>query len=98
MRLSQPVYDNGYVAIAEFPYAGETMPNGFTCYITGWGLIDCKKTLMITYVSNAHHLTMSNKTFLHYLFTPSFHSLWDCPCHPAGGRHPCGGTFSLLLA
>ncbi|XP_030254885.1 elastase-1 [Sparus aurata] len=40
MRLSQPVYDNGYVAIAEFPYAGETMPNGFTCYITGWGLID----------------------------------------------------------
>ena len=54
MRLSQPVYDNGYVALADLPYPGETMPNGFTCYITGWGLIDCKKTLMITYMSHAH--------------------------------------------
>ncbi|XP_073344020.1 elastase-1-like [Pagrus major] len=40
LRLSQPVYDNGYVAIAELPYPGETMPDGFTCYITGWGLMD----------------------------------------------------------
>uniref|UniRef100_A0A3B5AXI4 Elastase-1-like n=1 Tax=Stegastes partitus TaxID=144197 RepID=A0A3B5AXI4_9TELE len=40
LRLADPVYDNGYVAIAELPYPGETLPHGFTCTITGWGLID----------------------------------------------------------
>ncbi|KAM9332635.1 chymotrypsin-like elastase family member 2A [Pholidichthys leucotaenia] len=40
MKLANPVSDNGYVAIAELPYPGETLPHDFTCYITGWGLID----------------------------------------------------------
>ncbi|XP_053491330.1 elastase-1-like [Ictalurus furcatus] len=39
MKLDSPVYDNGYVAIAEVPYSGQVLPNGFTCYITGWGLL-----------------------------------------------------------
>lgn len=39
MKLRQPVYDNGYIAIASLP-GGQMLPNGFTCYITGWGYID----------------------------------------------------------
>ncbi|KAI3355297.1 hypothetical protein L3Q82_018147 [Scortum barcoo] len=40
LRLAQPVYANGYVAIAELPVPGQMLPNGFVCYITGWGLMD----------------------------------------------------------
>ncbi|XP_041817860.1 chymotrypsin-like elastase family member 2A [Chelmon rostratus] len=40
MRLAEPVYDNGYVAIASLPAPGQMLPHGFTCYITGWGLMD----------------------------------------------------------
>ncbi|XP_049420890.1 elastase-1-like isoform X1 [Epinephelus fuscoguttatus] len=40
LRLAKPVYDNGYVEVANFPYPGEMLPHGFTCYITGWGLVD----------------------------------------------------------
>lgn len=40
LRLANPVYDNGYVAIAELPYLDQMLPHGFTCYITGWGLMD----------------------------------------------------------
>uniref|UniRef100_A0A665UD80 Peptidase S1 domain-containing protein n=1 Tax=Echeneis naucrates TaxID=173247 RepID=A0A665UD80_ECHNA len=40
MRLAEPVYDNGYVAIAELPYPDQMLPHDFTCYITGWGLIN----------------------------------------------------------
>uniref|UniRef100_A0A673CMM7 Peptidase S1 domain-containing protein n=1 Tax=Sphaeramia orbicularis TaxID=375764 RepID=A0A673CMM7_9TELE len=40
LRLASPVYDNGYVAIANLPYPDQTLPHGFTCYITGWGLMD----------------------------------------------------------
>lgn len=42
MRLADGVYDNGFVEIAEFPYPGETVPHDFACYITGWGMMDCK--------------------------------------------------------
>ncbi|KAK7881811.1 hypothetical protein WMY93_030220 [Mugilogobius chulae] len=40
LRLTEPVYDNGYVSIADLPYPGQTLPNNFECFITGWGLID----------------------------------------------------------
>ncbi|XP_078136416.1 chymotrypsin-like elastase family member 1 [Sander vitreus] len=40
LRLANPVTDNGYVAIATLPYPHEMLPHEFTCYITGWGLID----------------------------------------------------------
>ncbi|KAB5586478.1 hypothetical protein PHYPO_G00002140 [Pangasianodon hypophthalmus] len=39
MKLDSPAYDNGYVAIADLPYPGQVLPNGFPCYITGWGLL-----------------------------------------------------------
>uniref|UniRef100_A0A3Q3L258 Chymotrypsin-like elastase family member 2A n=2 Tax=Mastacembelus armatus TaxID=205130 RepID=A0A3Q3L258_9TELE len=39
LRLANPVYNNGYVAIANLPYPGQMLPHGFTCYITGWGLM-----------------------------------------------------------
>lgn len=39
MKLGSPAYDNGGVAIAQLPYSGQILPNGFTCYITGWGLL-----------------------------------------------------------
>ncbi|WP_289449370.1 trypsin-like serine protease, partial [Klebsiella pneumoniae] len=40
MRLADPVYDNGFVAIASLPGHFQTLPHDFTCYITGWGLMD----------------------------------------------------------
>ncbi|XP_028288907.1 chymotrypsin-like elastase family member 2A [Parambassis ranga] len=40
LKLASPVYNNGYVSVANLPYPGQTLPNGFTCHITGWGLID----------------------------------------------------------
>ncbi|XP_044032549.1 chymotrypsin-like elastase family member 2A isoform X2 [Siniperca chuatsi] len=40
LRLANPVYYNGHVAIAELPTPGEMLPHDFTCYITGWGLMD----------------------------------------------------------
>uniref|UniRef100_A0A3B1JX32 Elastase-1-like n=1 Tax=Astyanax mexicanus TaxID=7994 RepID=A0A3B1JX32_ASTMX len=39
LKLSSPVYGNSYTEIANFPYPDQTLPNGFTCYITGWGLL-----------------------------------------------------------
>ncbi|XP_034998813.2 chymotrypsin-like elastase family member 2A [Hippoglossus stenolepis] len=40
LRLADPVYDNGYVAIAELPYPDQMLPHHYTCYITGWGSYD----------------------------------------------------------
>ncbi|XP_072307000.1 chymotrypsin-like elastase family member 1 isoform X2 [Eucyclogobius newberryi] len=40
LRLAQPVYDNGYVAIANLASPGETLPHDTECFVTGWGLID----------------------------------------------------------
>ncbi|GAA6215014.1 chymotrypsin-like elastase family member 2A [Lates japonicus] len=40
LKLGTPVYDNGFVAVANLPYPGQMLPHGFTCYITGWGLMD----------------------------------------------------------
>ncbi|AWP20594.1 putative elastase-1-like isoform 3 [Scophthalmus maximus] len=40
LRLANPLYDNGYVALANLPYPGEMLPHDFTCYVTGWGLTD----------------------------------------------------------
>ncbi|CAN9506320.1 unnamed protein product [Ophioblennius macclurei] len=40
MRLADPIYDNGFVAIADLPAPEQMLPHDFTCYITGWGLMD----------------------------------------------------------
>ncbi|XP_070708789.1 chymotrypsin-like elastase family member 2A [Pempheris klunzingeri] len=40
LRLAEPVYNNGFVEIANLPTHGQMLPHGFTCYITGWGLMD----------------------------------------------------------
>ncbi|MEQ2266287.1 hypothetical protein XENORESO_014155 [Xenotaenia resolanae] len=40
LKLVKPIYGNGYVEIANLPYPEQTLPHGFTCYITGWGLMD----------------------------------------------------------
>ncbi|XP_054863187.1 elastase-1-like [Amphiprion ocellaris] len=40
LKLANPIYDNGYVAIAELPYREQMLPHGFNCTITGWGLMD----------------------------------------------------------
>ncbi|KAJ0059590.1 hypothetical protein NL108_001971, partial [Boleophthalmus pectinirostris] len=40
LRLADSPYDNGYIGIANLPYSGDTLPNGFECFITGWGLTD----------------------------------------------------------
>lgn len=54
LRLADAVYDNGYVAIARRPAPDLILPHGFTCYITGWGLMDCEKTLMHTCICPMH--------------------------------------------
>lgn len=40
LKLAQPVHHNGYIEFARLPYADQTLPNGFNCYITGWGSMD----------------------------------------------------------
>ncbi|MEQ2298125.1 hypothetical protein AMECASPLE_002003 [Ameca splendens] len=40
LKLVESIYDNGYVEIANLPYPEQTLPHGFTCYITGSGLMD----------------------------------------------------------
>ncbi|XP_042256156.1 chymotrypsin-like elastase family member 2A [Thunnus maccoyii] len=40
MKLAEPVYDNGAVAYAQFPYPDQMLPHDFECVITGWGLLD----------------------------------------------------------
>ncbi|KAM9713300.1 chymotrypsin-like elastase family member 2A [Menidia menidia] len=40
LKLASPVYGNGYAEIANLPYPDQTLPHDFTCYITGWGLMD----------------------------------------------------------
>ena len=42
LRLDDGLYGNGYIEFAPLPYPGETLPNKFTCYITGWGLLYSK--------------------------------------------------------
>lgn len=39
LRLIDPVYDNGFVELANLPYPDQMLPHNFYCYITGWGLI-----------------------------------------------------------
>ncbi|KAM4605929.1 chymotrypsin-like elastase family member 2A [Polymixia lowei] len=38
LRLASPVYNNGFVAVANQPYPGQMLPHNFECYITGWGI------------------------------------------------------------
>ncbi|XP_077411157.1 chymotrypsin-like elastase family member 2A [Vanacampus margaritifer] len=40
LRLADSVYDNGFVAIANLPRPGQMLPHDFTCFITGWGIMD----------------------------------------------------------
>ncbi|XP_057681076.1 chymotrypsin-like elastase family member 2A [Corythoichthys intestinalis] len=46
LRLAKPVYHNGFVAIGNLPRAGEMLPHNFTCYITGWGIMDYEASSM----------------------------------------------------
>uniref|UniRef100_A0A667ZES1 Peptidase S1 domain-containing protein n=1 Tax=Myripristis murdjan TaxID=586833 RepID=A0A667ZES1_9TELE len=39
LRLIDPVYDNGFVELANLPYPDQMLPHNFYCYITGWGLM-----------------------------------------------------------
>uniref|UniRef100_A0A3Q3WHV2 Peptidase S1 domain-containing protein n=1 Tax=Mola mola TaxID=94237 RepID=A0A3Q3WHV2_MOLML len=45
LKLAQYVYDNGYVAIANLPAPEQMLPDGFSCYITGWGYMDYMGTV-----------------------------------------------------
>ncbi|KAJ1099448.1 hypothetical protein NDU88_004549 [Pleurodeles waltl] len=37
LQMSSPAYNNGYIAIANLPTMNSKLPNGYPCYITGWG-------------------------------------------------------------
>ncbi|NXY86107.1 CELA1 elastase, partial [Alcedo cyanopectus] len=43
LRLSSYAYDNGFVEIAQLPPEDDILPNGFVCYLTGWGVINGKQ-------------------------------------------------------
>ncbi|KAF7669322.1 hypothetical protein LDENG_00203440 [Lucifuga dentata] len=45
LKLTDPVYDNGFVAMVNLPGPDEILPHGFKCYITGWGLMDLEGTV-----------------------------------------------------
>lgn len=45
MKLSQPVHESDYVAIAELPADDQMLPHGLICYITGWGATDSEYAL-----------------------------------------------------
>lgn len=61
LKLVEPLYDNGYIEFARLPYAHQTLPNGFTCYITGWGTMDCetKYTMLCPMCRLNNHSTPS---------------------------------------
>ncbi|CAL8294789.1 unnamed protein product [Lota lota] len=40
LRLATPVYNSGFVEIANMPYPDQMLPHDYSCFITGWGLID----------------------------------------------------------
>uniref|UniRef100_A0A8C5NGH5 Chymotrypsin-like elastase family member 2A n=2 Tax=Gouania willdenowi TaxID=441366 RepID=A0A8C5NGH5_GOUWI len=46
LKLANPIYDNGFVEIANLPAPNEMLPHDFTCYITGWGLIGYNKAVV----------------------------------------------------
>lgn len=70
LKLAQYVYDNGYVAIANLPAPGQMLPDGFSCYITGWGYMDCEKRLMHIQKAHAHHFYVPTEIIsVHTLFT-----------------------------
>ncbi|XP_037238651.1 elastase-1-like [Falco rusticolus] len=39
LHLESSAYDNGFVELALLPPEGETLPNDYPCYLTGWGLV-----------------------------------------------------------
>ncbi|KAM6142233.1 elastase-1-like [Phoenicopterus ruber ruber] len=39
LRLASPAFDNGFVDLAMLPAEGDVLPNGYPCYITGWGVV-----------------------------------------------------------
>ncbi|XP_061569168.1 chymotrypsin-like elastase family member 1 [Cololabis saira] len=40
LKLADPVIGTNYVLLANLPYPEQTLDHDFTCYISGWGLID----------------------------------------------------------
>ncbi|XP_066544853.1 elastase-1-like [Amia ocellicauda] len=38
LMLASPAYDNGFIEMANLPAFDQSLPHGFPCYITGWGL------------------------------------------------------------
>ncbi|NXU53878.1 CELA1 elastase, partial [Turnix velox] len=43
LRLDSPAYNNGFVELALLPSEEDILPNGYPCYITGWGVVSGKK-------------------------------------------------------
>lgn len=107
LRLAVPVYDNGHVAIGNLPAPYETLPNGFMCYITGWGIMDCMRTPFCTMHCSAHSFAHKISAFpLHSLFSQTHQgqSLISCRWLPSlwwstlSALSLTGGAASLLKA
>ncbi|XP_069067176.1 elastase-1-like [Pleurodeles waltl] len=39
LRMSSSAYNNGFVDMAQLPAENAKLPNGFPCYVTGWGAV-----------------------------------------------------------
>lgn len=107
MKLDSPVYNNGYVAIAELPYPGQILPNGFTCYITGWGLLASEYEKV--FHNNVQYFCLIRFCFLSWnptllIYYSWLVLVWHFPVlsrwlyarHPAGGAHWCCGLLCVL--
>ncbi|NXD77483.1 CELA1 elastase, partial [Halcyon senegalensis] len=44
IRLASSAYANGFVEMALLPSEEDILPNGFVCYVTGWGVINADGT------------------------------------------------------
>lgn len=97
IKLAEPVYDNGFVAIGELPAPYQTLPDKFMCYLTGWGVMDCKSSLQLlhTFVTRTCvNSLLLGAVLLNLCRCIKRHRAW----HHAGGGHPCGGALGLLSA
>ncbi|XP_072324301.1 chymotrypsin-like elastase family member 2A [Scyliorhinus torazame] len=73
LRMAQPAYATTDVQIAALPTLNEILPNGYPCYITGWGLTQPfglpSPTLQEALLSVVDHATCTSPYWWSYMVT-----------------------------
>lgn len=47
IKLAEPIYSNGFVAIGNLPAPYQMLPDKFVCHLTGWGVMDYASTAIV---------------------------------------------------